>query len=129
MNRHERSSRHGRRHALVAVAITCLVLAIPAIASAHVEILATSPSKAAKTTVKQVTVTLSGPIRGGSLKIFGPVGELVSKGAGGRDPSNFSALLVRLKGGLTPGRYTAKPVWVGADGHRQSSSFSFRLKR
>ncbi|OJU83729.1 MAG: hypothetical protein BGO11_09985 [Solirubrobacterales bacterium 70-9] len=102
---------------------------LPAVTSAHVEILGTGPSKTAKTSLKQVTVTLSGPIRSGSLKVFGPGGEQVSKGAGGRDPGNYSALLATLKGGLAPGRYAAKAVWVSADGHRQSSTFHFRLTR
>jgi methionine-rich copper-binding protein CopC len=103
-------------------------VAIPAVASAHVEILDTSPSKTAKTGLKQVTVTLSGPIRSRSLKVFGPQGKQVSKGAGGRDPHNFSALVVTLKGDLASGLYTANPVWVSADGRRQSAGFPARSR-
>lgn len=129
MNRTETQSPRRRRPALIAVAVACLALAVPAVASAHVEIVATSPSGTAKTTIERVSVTLSGPIRSGTLTVLGPDGSKASKGAGGRDPHNFSVVGVGLKSNLAPGRYTARVAWVSADGHRQSASFGFRLKR
>jgi methionine-rich copper-binding protein CopC len=125
------SAKHSRRRrpALIATAIACLALAVPAAASAHVEIVAKSPSGTAKTTVKRATVTLSGPIRSGMLTVLGPDGSKASKGTGGRDPHNFSMVSVGLKPNLAPGRYTARVTWVSADGHRQSASFGFRLTR
>lgn len=118
-----------RRTTLIAAAVACLALVVAAPASAHVEIVATSPSGTAKTTVKRATVTLSGPIRSGTLTVLGPDGTKVSKGRGGRDPHNFSVVSVGLKPNLAPGRYTAQVRWVSADGHRQSGGFAFRLKR
>lgn len=117
-----------RGAATLVVAALAAALAAPT-ASAHVEIVKTTPSGTAKTSQKFVAVLLSGPIRGGTLKVFGPSGAKVSKGEGGRDPRNVDRLLTGLEGGLSPGRYTAKARWTAADGHRQSASFSFRLKR
>jgi methionine-rich copper-binding protein CopC len=118
------------RRALVPALLSAVVaLALPAPASAHVEIVAKSPSGTAKTNVKRVTVTLSGLIRSGTLEVRGPKGEKVSRGSGGRDPHNFMMVSVALRSGLAPGRYTAKVGWVSADGHRQQASFGFRLKR
>ncbi|MFN8218364.1 MAG: hypothetical protein U0R71_17375 [Solirubrobacterales bacterium] len=73
---------------MVPALLAVLVLAIPATALAHVEVVATSPSGTAKTTIKHVTVTFSGPILRGSLKVFGPDGSKGSTGKGGRDPHN-----------------------------------------
>lgn len=124
------SAQHPRRRtALIAMVVACLSLVVPAAASAHVEIVAKSPSGTAKTTVKRASVTLSGPIRSGTLTVLGPDGGKVSKGSGGRDPHNFSMVSVGLEPNLVPGRYTARVTWVSADGHRQSASFGFRLKR
>lgn len=111
------------------VLAAALFLALPTVASAHLEIVATSPSGAARTTLKLVTVTFSGPIRSGTLKVFGPSGEKASKRSGGRDPHNFSRVRAAMKSNLSPGRYTANVRWVGADGHHQRASFSFRLQR
>ncbi len=125
-----KDSRWTMRRAVGAALLSVgLILALPAAASAHVEIVAKSPSGTAKTTVKRVTVTLSGPIRSGTLKVIGPDGRKVSKGTGGRDPRNFSMVSVGLRPNLAPGSYTASVAWVGADGHRQQASFGFRLKR
>src|SRR5262245_11649558 len=101
--------------ALAAAALAAALLA-PA-ASAHDEIVATNPpiGGSAKTSQKRVAVLFSGPIRSGTLKVFGPAGGKVSRGNGGRDPRNVSRLLVPLKAGLVPGRYTAKVRWTAAD--------------
>jgi len=103
-------------------------LGVP-VASAHVTIVKTTPSKSAKTTQKFVSVLFSGPIRSGTMKVFGPQGEKVSKGTGGRDPRNVDQLLVGMKSGLTPGAYTAKATWIASDGHHQEATFGFTLKR
>lgn len=129
MNRFKTLSRGPRLRAAVAMLFAAAALAMPATASAHVEIVATSPAKTAKTSLKRVTVTLSGPILGGSLKVLGPDGKQASRGKGGRDPHNVQRLRVSLKRNLRPGRYTAKARWTAADGHREASTFHFRLKR
>ncbi|MBS1678535.1 MAG: copper resistance protein CopC [Actinobacteria bacterium] len=123
-------SRYSRRSRLVGVLMLVgLGLVLPSTASAHSEIVATSPSGTAKTSLKRVTVTLNGPIRSGTLAVFGPSGLKVSRGGGSRDAHNFSMVSVGLKSNLVPGRYTARVGWVGADGHRQHATFGFRLAR
>jgi methionine-rich copper-binding protein CopC len=129
MNRSKTHFRGPRLRALAAALIAVLALAIPAMALAHVEIVATSPSGTAKTGLKRVTVTFSGPILGGSLKVFGPDGRKASRGKGGRDPHNVQRLRAPLRAHLQAGRYTAKARWTAADGHREVASFHFRLKR
>lgn len=103
-------------------------LGVP-VASAHVTIVKTTPSKTAKTTLRFVSILFSGPIRSGTMKVVGPHGEKVSNGAGGRDPRSVDRLLVGLKSGLVPGSYTAEARWIAADGHHQEASLSFRLIR
>ena len=67
--------------AALAVAALAAALLAPA-ASAHDEIVATSPSGSASTAQKRVAVLFSGPIQSGTLKVFGPAGNKVSKGTG-----------------------------------------------
>jgi methionine-rich copper-binding protein CopC len=116
---------------LVAVALAVLALAATAapVASAHVELVETHPSGQAKTSLSSVWMLFDDPIRSGTLKVFGPDGAKASKGSGGRDPRNVNRLRAGLKSGLKPGRYRAKGVTIGADGHRQEWSFGFRLTR
>jgi hypothetical protein len=64
----------------------------------------TSPASGttAKTSIKQVIVTFTGPLRRGTLRVVGPSGKVVSA-AGGRDPRNVKRLLAGLQGSLRPG--------------------------
>jgi methionine-rich copper-binding protein CopC len=118
------------RRAVAALAVAALVGALLApTASAHEDIVSTNPSGIAKTSLRSVVVNFNGPIRSGTLKVFGPDGSKVSKGKGGRDPRDVTRLRVALQGGLAPGRYTAKVTWVAADGHHQDATLGFRLKR
>ncbi len=128
MNRTNRLTSIQRLVGLLVLMLASIVVLAPTIASAHETIIAKKPSGKAKTTLKQASLTFSGPIRRGTLKVFGPRGK-ASKGKGGRDPRNYSRLRAVMKRNLTPGRYTAKATWVGADGHRQRTSFKFRLVR
>ena len=123
------ASRKGRGVvvALAAAALAALLL-VPT-ASAHESIVATAPSGTAKVGVRSAAVKFSGPIRSGTLKVFDAAGKKVSKGSGGRDPRNVSRVRTTLKNGLGPGKYTARVKWIGADGHHQQASFSFRLVR
>jgi len=118
------------RRAVAALAATALAGAMLAPAApAHVQIIKTNPSGSAKTTQRSVSILFSGPIRSGTLKVFGPDGSKASKGSGGRDPRNVDRLLVGLKSGLKAGTYTAKAKWIAADGHHQEENFSFKLKK
>lgn len=123
------ASRASRRAVAAFAAVALAALLLPALSAAHEKIVSTKPSGQAKVGLKSVVVTFSGPIRSGTLKVFAANGTKVSKGKGGRDPRNVSRLRATLKRGIGPGRYTARVKWVGADGHRQSSSFRFRLVR
>ena len=117
-----------RRTAALAAA---LALGGAAIASAHTEVKATSPAggASARTTLSRVTVTFTGALASGKLRVTGPGGKVASLSGGGRDPRNPSRLLVGLKGSLKPGSYTARWSVVAADGHKQKGSFRFRLKK
>jgi len=122
-----------RSHRLRSISIlaTALVLGGATIASAHTEVKSTSPASgaAAKTSLTKVTVTFTGPMRRGTLRVTGPGGKVVSVGSGGRDPRNVNRLLVGLKGSLKAGSYKAGWTIVAADGHSQKGSFQFKLKR
>ena len=117
-----------RRTAALASA---LALGGAAIASAHTEVKSTSPANgaSAKTTLTRVTVTFTGPLTSGTLRVTGSGGKVASLRGGGRDPRNTSRLLVGLKGSLKPGSYTASWSIVAADGHKQKGSFRFKLKQ
>jgi methionine-rich copper-binding protein CopC len=117
-----------RRTAALAAA---LALGGTAIASAHTEVKSTNPANgaSAKTTLSRVTVTFTGSLTSGTLRVSGSGGKVASLSNGGRDPRNTSRLLVGLKGSLKPGSYTASWSVVAADGHRQKGSFRFKLRR
>ena len=114
---------------LAATAAAALAVAA-APAAAHTEVKSTSPSAGATkgTGLRAVTVTFTQVIQRGTLRVTGP-GGTASNGSGGRDPRKISRLKVGLKRGLEPGRYTARWTIKAVDGHTQSGSFSFRLRR
>lgn len=129
---------YSRSSAIARVAVATVALAAPLAlgatsASAHTEVVSTTPAtgKTASTSTRTVLVTFSGEIRksGATLRVTGPDRKLVSVGTGGRDARNAKRLRVTLKRGLKPGRYTARWTALAADGHPQKGSFSFRLKR
>ena len=101
-----------------------------AAAFAHSEVEATSPRSGgtASTAITKVTVTFSGPMRSGTIRVTGAGGAVVSSGKGGRDPRNVTRLTVPLKQGLKAGRYSARWRATAADGHTQRGSFRFTLR-
>lgn len=119
-------------HRLRCIPILACVLALGsvAVAAAHTEVKSTSPAAGAtaKTTIAKVTVTFTGALRRGTLRVTGPGGKVVSIGRGGRDPRNINRLLVGLRSGLKAGAYKASWTIVAADGHEQGASFRFRLR-
>jgi copper resistance protein C len=100
-------------------------------ASAHTEVKSTSPASGTtgKTSITRVTVTFTGPLEHGTLRVVGPDGKAVSVSNGGPDPRKTNRLLVGLKRTLKAGSYTASWTIVAADGHRQKGAFRFKLKR
>jgi copper resistance protein C len=115
---------------LAAAAVTAFAVAA-APAAAHTEVKSTSPSKGSTrgTGLRTVTVTFTQAIQRGTLRVTGPGGAVVSNGSGGRDPRKISRLKVGLKGSLKAGRYTARWTIKAVDGHQQSGSFSFKLRK
>jgi methionine-rich copper-binding protein CopC len=115
---------------LVAAAALVTSLALAPAALAHVELEKTSPK--AHSTVKApavVRMTFSGPLRSASLTVTGPGGRVVSSGHGGRDPRNINRAVVSLKSGLAAGKYTVKAKVTAADGHKETFTFWFKIKR
>ncbi|MDQ1629534.1 MAG: copper transport protein [Actinomycetota bacterium] len=100
-------------------------------ASAHVSVKSTSPTAGTvrSSPPRSVSVTFSGPIRGGTLRVVGPHGTTASRGSGGRDPRNVTRLGVDLRSRLGAGRYTARWSVVAADGHAEAGLFRFRVRR
>jgi methionine-rich copper-binding protein CopC len=119
------------RHRTIAVLVSALALGGAVTASAHTQVRSTSPTSGgtAKTTLSRVTVTFTGQVRSGTLRVVGPGGKVVSAGGGGSDPRNPTRLLVGLKRSLKPGSYTARWTVVAEDGHKQKGSFSFKLRK
>jgi methionine-rich copper-binding protein CopC len=118
------------RQNTIAVLASALALGGAAPASAHTEVKSTTPASGgtAKSTLARVTVTFTGAVRSGTLRVVGPGGKVVSTG-GGVDPRKPTRLLAGLKGSLKPGSYTARWTVVAADGHKQKGSFSFKLRK
>lgn len=117
------------RRTILAAAAAFAVMAAPA--AAHTEVKSTSPAEGSSrgTGLRTVTVTFTQSIQRGTLRVTGPGGAVVSKGSGGRDPRKISRLKVRLKRALGAGRYTARWTIKAVDGHEQTGSFSFRLRK
>jgi methionine-rich copper-binding protein CopC len=118
-----------RRYAPPLTAVAIVVCAAPA-AAAHVEVKSTSPAKGsiAKTTIRAVKVTFTGPILRGTVRVTGPGGRVVSVGSGGRAPGNVNRLRVGLKRSLAEGSYRATWTVTSADGHGEGGSFRFKLR-
>lgn len=117
-----------RRVAILAATLVPLATAAPA--WAHVEVDRTTPGKGR--TVERpesATVTFTGPIRKGTLRVTGPGGKAASVDAGARDPRDVTRLLVELRSGLKAGTYKASWSIVAGDGHAEKGSFTFRVKR
>ena len=113
-----------------ALAAGALAASAPA-AVAHTEVASTSPARGrtGTTSVTVARVTFTGQIRSGTLKITGPGGRKATRGRGGRDPRNVKRLMTSFKSNLKAGRYKARWTIVAVDGHEQSGSYRFRLKR
>jgi len=109
-----------------AVAVSAVTAAT---AFAHVEYKSSYPAKGktASTSISTVSVTFTGSIRKGTLKVTGPGGKTYS-GSSGRDPRKISRLRTSMKSGLKAGSYKATWSITAADGHAETGSFTFKLK-
>jgi methionine-rich copper-binding protein CopC len=113
---------------LAATALAVATTAAPA--QAHVELVSSNPKDKAKLkhAPSSVSLTFSGPIRSGTLKVTGPGGKQVSVGRGGRDPRSIDRLLVALKSGLKAGAYKSSASVVAADGHHETWTLKFTVR-
>ena len=114
----------------LALATAAAVSAVTAAtAFAHVEYKSSYPAKGktASKNISTVSVTFTGALRKGTLKVTGP-GGTASKGSGGRDPRKISRLRTSLKSGLKAGTYRATWRITSADGHSETGSFTFKLR-
>ena len=121
-----------RNRFIPVLAVALALFAIPATAAlAHTKVVSSSPKRGgtAKTSIRAVKITFNQQVSGGSIRVTGPGGRVVSAGKGGRDPRNVKRLVVALKGGLKSGRYKASWTIKAADGHTQKGSIRFRLRR
>lgn len=119
-----------RKQVTTALAATAAVSAIvTATAFAHTEVKSTYPSKNQSVSKKlsKVTVTFSGQIRSGTIKVTGASGT-ISSGKGGRDPRDVKRIAVPIKSSKKAGTYTARWTMKAADGHTQSGTFKFKIK-
>jgi methionine-rich copper-binding protein CopC len=114
--------------ALTAAAVTSAVVA--ATAFAHTEVKSTYPAKGktASKRISTVSVTFTGTIRSGTMKVTGPGGKTYSSSSGGRDPRSVKRLRVPMKSSKPAGSYKASWTMKAADGHTQRGSFTFKLK-
>jgi methionine-rich copper-binding protein CopC len=113
-----------------AVAVAGVVLAAtPAAASAHAELVRTSPRENARVSdsLRVVRLTFSQQILGGSVRVIDPRNRNVVTSSG-RDPRNVTRLRALLRGSLRSGRYTVRWSVRAADGHVQRGSYRFRIR-
>ena len=112
----------------IAVITVAAVLAAAAPASAHVGVKSYSPKPGSSVSrsLERVKVTFKARITDGKLTVRTKSGTKVSIGDGsvvGRD----RVLRVRLRGGLSKGRYTASMSVLHTDGHVMNKSWNFKL--
>lgn len=106
-----------------------LALAGGQVADAHTSVKSARPAAGAtaKTNITLVAVIFEGDVRSARLTVVGPGKKVVSKGTV-RDPRNDRRFQTTLKRGLRPGNYRAAWAISAADGHRQSGSWTFKLR-
>ncbi len=114
--------------AVVALAVmTTALVATPAPALAHTELLGTSPADAAVLTeeIDEVTLTFSGPVRadGSSVTITGPDGQ--SHNAGPLSVLDFVVHQPITQ--LASGGYQVAWTVLAGDGHPMTGQFAFQV--
>jgi|tagenome__1003787_1003787.scaffolds.fasta_scaffold18492928_2 methionine-rich copper-binding protein CopC len=121
--------RRTRLSAALTIAAIASALAAAA-AFAHTDVKSTYPAKgkSASTRIGSVSVTFTGTIRSGTIKVTGPGGKTYTSSSGGRDPRSVKRLKAPLKSSKPAGNYKASWTMKAVDGHTQRGSFTFRLK-
>ncbi len=121
------------RRALALAGALLALLALPAAASAHATLEATSPARGAvvKTAPRDVVFAFSETVEGnfGAVRVFDGKGARVDAGAAFHPAGEGSALAVHLEPGLPKGTYTATYRVVSADSHIVSGGVVFSIGR
>jgi copper transport protein len=106
---------------------------LPAVASAHAQLEATSPQRGAvlRAVPGQVVFRFDEPVEGsfGAVRVFDRAGRRVDAGDAFHPGGVGKALGVHLRGGIAQGSYTATYRVVSADGHIVSGGFVFSVGR
>lgn len=110
-----------------AVAITPATFAAGP-AAAHTGIKSKRPGSTAKTNITLVAVVFNDDVRSAGLTVTAPGGKKVSKGTV-RDPRNPKRFQANLTGGLRAGTYKVVARWTATDGHKQTTSWTFKLTK
>jgi methionine-rich copper-binding protein CopC len=115
--------------AATAAAVLPLSFAIPAgLALAHAKVESVSPRKnSTRHTVREVHVTFEESVITGLIAVK-KSGGTVALGRTGLKPSNHAILQWIPKQPLSPGRYTVEWRARADDGHRETGSWSFRVR-
>ncbi len=114
--------------------LICALLIVPALASAHAELVSSDPADGAVLDVAPSSVTLKFDdelaSEGAKLVVTAADGSSADAGNGGVDLSDaeHKTMTVDLKPNLGPGTYTVTWSVVGDDGHEVGSSISFEVK-
>jgi methionine-rich copper-binding protein CopC len=118
------------RHRLpaAAVAATFAALALPPAALAHTPIKSYSPkpNSTADRDLHYVRVNFAASIEDAKVTVKSSGGTTVSRGGTALVRDGRQAR-VRLRSGLSAGRYRASVKWLSSDGHVQTKSWFFRL--
>ena len=116
------STRASMGAAVGAFLVALLILgSSPRLADAH-----TTPTYSTANS-KVLWIYFAAPIRRGTVVVRNLNGKIVSRGRGGRDPNNISALRVGLRN-VRGGTYKARWSVISLDGHRQTGSLRFRVR-
>ena len=124
--------RTGLARKAVALGATCLaMLALPASAAAHAELVSTSPERGAQVDAppERIAFRFSEPVEGGfgAVRVFDAKGERVDQGDLLRPGDDPKAVGVALRPDLPEGSYTATFRVVSADSHPIAGGFVFSV--
>jgi copper transport protein len=123
--------RYTRLGAIAIAVLVAVALLVPAVASAHARLEATSPPQGAtvKTEPSAVVFEFDEPVEGnfGAVRVYDAEGDRVDKGDAFHPDGEGPKLGVHLEPGLPDGSYTATYRVVSADGHIVSSGYVFQV--
>ena len=112
-------------------ALVAAGLLIPAaIAEAHVELESVSPRKnSTRQAVREVHATFKSSLTTGIITLKTSSGSVVPLRSSGLKPGNKRVLQAIPRSALRSGSYKVEWRALAPDGHRQSGTWSFRVRR